>query len=212
MAILITPQNRYIYRDALESVFRLRHRVFNEWLEWDLPHDNGLECDQFDSDQALHFAVLDDNRKAIGTWRIMPTTAPYMTACVFPELFGDEDLPSDPAIWELSRFALDREPFKKDKLKLHSIAAELFVAVFEFSVAYGIAELLSVQNSYITPLANKLMGEPIWHGPTIQAGRTDATCYSYQPSLMHMHALRAEYGFSGPALEEFDVLGMRHAA
>lgn len=212
MAILITPQNRYIYRDALESVFRLRHRVFNEWLGWGLPHDNGMECDQFDSDHALHFAVLDNDRKAVGTWRIMPTTTPYLTQRVFPESFGDKEPPNDPAIWELSRFALDREPFKEDKFKLYSVAAELFVAISEFSVAYGISELLSLQDSFITPLANKLMGDAIWQGPTIQAGKTDATCYSYEPSLMRIHALRAKYGFSGPALEEFDVLGMRHAA
>ncbi|MBB4212470.1 N-acyl-L-homoserine lactone synthetase [Rhodothalassium salexigens DSM 2132] len=212
MTILITPQNRHRYAAELDGVYRLRHWTFNEWLGWGLAQREGREVDPYD-DQAIHFVKLADDGEVLSCWRAMPTTRPYMTLEVYPEVFGDREPPVSPDIWELSKFCTARYRLKDDKAATYRIIAEMTVAVTEFCVAYGVTELLSVQSAVVTRVANMFLGEPIWTGPTVWPGDTDATLYSYEPSLMQAHVLRARHGLAaGPSLDHFDVLGLKTVA
>ena len=208
---LVSPDTRFSYATAMDEVFRLRHRVFNEWLGWDLPSEGGLERDCYD-EAAYHFIAFGDDQSVLGTWRIMPTTGVYMTKESFPELFGDREAPQDESVWDLSRFAVDRWKLENNKPGLHRVMGGLGSAVFEFAIIHGIAELLSVQDSVITPIANQWLGDPVWHGPTLDAGTTDATCYGYEPKLERLFALRAQFKLNSPVIEQFQVFSQLRAA
>jgi len=95
----------HLARQVLEDVGRYRYRVFVKTLGWDLVTEDGLEKDQFDRADTLYLAARDDEGRIVGTARLLPTTSPYLLGEVFPELLGGAEVPRDPCIWELSRFA-----------------------------------------------------------------------------------------------------------
>ena len=201
---LITPENRQLFHKQLEAIFKLRHEVFNEWLGWDLPHVNGQEFDKYD-EWALHLSATDDAGTLLATWRLMPTTLPYLTAEAFPELLEKIGIISDPSVWDLSRFAVNRPALGANKALQERLLASMASAIYEFGLINGVAEYFSVQNSYITPLANRMLGDPVWQSDTIDTGATDATCYSYVPSMERLYSLRTQFRLSTPVLSQFQI-------
>lgn len=208
---LISSANRLLNEQIMDDVYRLRNRVFNGWLGWDLPTEDGKEQDVYDQD-AFHFVVTGEKQSVLGCWRIMPTEYAYMTQEVFPELFGERPPPKDKSIWDLSRFAVDRWKLAEDRDALERVLGALASAVFEFAITHGVAEMLSVQDPHITPIANRFLGDPVWSGPTLDAGATDATCYGYTPSLERLYALRTQFALGSPVIEAFQVCSRRMAA
>jgi N-acyl-L-homoserine lactone synthetase len=96
--------------DSLASGFavelaRYRHRVFVEMMGWELQCKDELEFDQFDRDDTRYVACRDDQGRMVGCARLLPTTAPYLLAEVFPQLLHGMAPPCSPEVWELSRFA-----------------------------------------------------------------------------------------------------------
>lgn len=88
-----------------EQIGHYRHEVFINQLGWELNTVNGMELDEFDGPDAVYVCSHDDDGQVSGVARLLPTTAPYLMEKVFPELWGGKQLPRDPEIWELSRFA-----------------------------------------------------------------------------------------------------------
>lgn len=88
-----------------EQMGYYRREVFINRLGWELNTTNGMELDEFDGPDAVYVCSHDDDGNVNGVARLLPTTAPYLMEKVFPELWGGKQLPRDPRIWELSRFA-----------------------------------------------------------------------------------------------------------
>lgn len=88
-----------------EQMGRYRREVFINQLGWELNTISGMELDEFDGPDAVYVCSHDEDGQVSGVARLLPTTAPYLMKKVFPELWGGKQLPRDPEIWELSRFA-----------------------------------------------------------------------------------------------------------
>lgn len=88
-----------------EQMGHYRREIFINRLGWELNTINGMELDEFDGPDAVYVCSHDDDGNVNGVARLLPTTAPYLMEKVFPELWGGKQLPCDPQIWELSRFA-----------------------------------------------------------------------------------------------------------
>ncbi|SUY92935.1 Acyl-homoserine-lactone synthase [Buttiauxella agrestis] len=98
------------YHDLLLSVFQLRHRVFKERLQWDVSSINGHEIDKFDIHDTKYIITTDTESNVKGCVRILPTTSPYMLSEIFPFLWQSESpIPCSASIYELSRFAFEKE-------------------------------------------------------------------------------------------------------
>lgn len=65
-----------------------------------------MERDYFDGLDPTYVLVKDEKDVVEGCRRVLPTTGPYMLNDVFPMLLRGEELSCDPAIWEVSRFAV----------------------------------------------------------------------------------------------------------
>jgi acyl homoserine lactone synthase len=89
-----------------EEMGQYRREVFINRLGWELKTTNGLELDGFDGPEAVYVCAHDDEGNVNGVARLLPTTGPYLMEKVFPSLWGGIDIPRDPTIWELSRFAM----------------------------------------------------------------------------------------------------------
>jgi acyl homoserine lactone synthase len=86
-------------------VAHYRHRVFVEQLGWRLEAKDGAETDQFDRPDTVYVMVEDELGNIAGCSRLLQTTHPYLLAEVFPQLLNGLPPPTDPTVWELSRFA-----------------------------------------------------------------------------------------------------------
>ncbi len=91
----------------MEEMHRLRFRVFKERLQWDVHTVSGMERDEFDDLDCIYILAFAETGCLVGTWRMLPTTGPYMLRDVFSDLMEDQALPCDRKIWECSRFAVE---------------------------------------------------------------------------------------------------------
>src|ERR1700733_3904624 len=92
----------------LFDMHRLRKRVFKDRMGWDVNvSPSGIETDQFDLPESIYLLALDDERRVIGNWRLLPTSGPTMIRDVWPQFLKTISMPRDDLVWEASRFAVN---------------------------------------------------------------------------------------------------------
>jgi N-acyl-L-homoserine lactone synthetase len=92
----------------LSSMQELRKDVFVRRRGWSLqpiPYIDAVEHDEYDTVDAVYLMLHDETARVTACARLLASTGPYMLREHFPQLLGNTAPPSDPAIWELSRFA-----------------------------------------------------------------------------------------------------------
>lgn len=143
--ILLHEPDHPLDEELLQQMFRLRHRIFKEYLRWDVASSNGMERDYYDTMSPVYCLCLDDSGEVIGCWRLMQTTRPYLLKDVFPNLLGDNPPPSGPTVWEASRFACCLE--KNANLSfggIREITSHLVAALLETGLVYGLERIVAV--------------------------------------------------------------------
>lgn len=156
-----------------ESMFQMRYRVFHERLRWDVKCSNGQESDQFDDDYSLYFVVADEEGAAQGSWRLRPTTLPYMMADVaaFDPLLHGARAPRAPRVWEISRFAVDTESDARGSFGFNAVARDLIRATTQFAVDNGIDQYVIVVSVAVERLLRNLGLKLDRYGPPVRIGR-----------------------------------------
>ena len=85
--IVIVPPGWYgEHGQLLREMHRMRYRVFKERLSWKVEVKDGEERDRFDDLNPVYVIALDEAEKVVGSWRLVPTTGPYMLRDVFSDL------------------------------------------------------------------------------------------------------------------------------
>lgn len=107
MQIRIAPRRAFASKELWE-MHTLRAKVFRGRLGWEVPVLSGMEIDGYDALEP-RYMLMRDGQTLRGCWRLLPTEGPYMLKDSFPQLLDGQDAPSDPHIWELSRFAIETE-------------------------------------------------------------------------------------------------------
>ena len=107
MQIRIAPRRAFASKELWE-MHTLRAKVFRGRLGWEVPALSGMEIDGYDALEP-RYMLMRDGDTLRGCWRLLPTEGPYMLKDSFPQLLDGQEPPSDPHIWELSRFALETE-------------------------------------------------------------------------------------------------------
>jgi acyl-homoserine lactone synthase len=97
------------YSDAvLRGMFAARKSVFVDLLKWDVPViDGAYEVDQFDNANACYLVLTDPDGQHIASARLLPTTRPHLLDSFYAGLC-EEPPPTGEAIFEITRFCLDR--------------------------------------------------------------------------------------------------------
>jgi acyl homoserine lactone synthase len=93
----------------MDSMFRLRARVFAQRLGWDVRVEQGREHDWFDLIGPRYLVAHSGGAQAqaLGCCRLLPSTGPNMLRDVFAGLLGVDSVPAAPDVLEVSRFAVD---------------------------------------------------------------------------------------------------------
>jgi acyl homoserine lactone synthase len=140
-------------------VTHYRHRVFVEQLGWRLDVQDGAETDQFDRSDTVYVMVEDEAGNIAGCARLLQTTRPYLLGEVFPQLLNGLPPPSDPTVWELSRFAaMDFNARAATPLAQfsNSATALLMRAAVDCAAARGAQRLITVSPVGIERLIRRL--------------------------------------------------------
>ena len=145
MIHVISSANRHLYEGIIEHHFRLRHEVFVNERQWKaLERPDKREIDAYDNEDTIYLLALEADR-VIGGHRLYPTTKPTMIAEVFPHLASLRGAPSDPLIWEWSRYFIVKDR-RESRLNL-----ELMAAAQEFALEEGIAQVSAVMETWWLP-------------------------------------------------------------
>lgn len=129
-----------------EQIGHYRREVFINQLGWELNTVNGMELDEFDGPDAVYVCSHDEDGQVSGVARLLPTTAPYLMEKAFPQLWGGKQLPHDPKIWELSRFAA-ASPYPSGAIEHQASAqhaSELLRNVMRVGLMLGAQTLVTV--------------------------------------------------------------------
>ncbi len=147
----------------LFDMHRLRKRVFRDRMGWEVRiNPEGLEVDQFDLPDTVYLLALDDARRVIGSWRLLPATGPTMIRDVWPQFLGSIELPRDPHVWEASRFAVDSPEGASEKslAQVSRAVQELFCGLTELCLLCRIREVFTLYDMRIARLLKRLDCHP----------------------------------------------------
>ncbi|MDZ7281340.1 autoinducer synthase [Sphingomonas sanguinis] len=141
MIQLIRNVPRPLEHPMLRRMFAARKAVFVDLLGWDVPVVDGrLELDQFDDGEARYLVVTDAAGAHRASARLLPTTRPHLLDTLFPALCAD-DPPTGPAIFEITRFCLDRS---LDARARRTARDALVVALVDHALAHGITRYTAI--------------------------------------------------------------------
>ncbi len=114
--VTLNMSDSHLYGTAFYDYLRLRKRFFVDALGWDIPHDDEVEMDQYDTPQAHYSIVLKEGR-VVGGARTMPTSSSwgnytYMLRDAVEGKIGS--IPADliagitasPLVWECTRIVI----------------------------------------------------------------------------------------------------------
>ena len=201
MMQLITSDCYGEFADELAAMHRLRHRVFKERLEWDIQTSGDMEVDEFDALHPAYLLLRGEDRQVRGCVRFVPTTGPTMLRDVFPTLLGGLPAPSNPAIWESSRFALDLDGGPSSTSRgLAGATFELFAAMIEFGLAHGLTDIVTVTDARL----ERILRRAAWPLRRISEpqplGKTLTVAGYLEVSVDCLARVRAAGGLKGPVL------------
>lgn len=155
MIFVIDGLNEHRFPDLLTEVFRLRARVFQDRLGWDVNVVNGCEADRFDKLNPAHIVSINDQGEVVGCMRLLQTTGPHMLSDVFSCLLDDEPAPRSSTLWEATRFCVDTERLTdgKHRNSISYITSEIMIAAFEYAMTAGVTDAVAV----IDPVMNRVL-------------------------------------------------------
>lgn len=159
---------------ALDGMFRLRNEVFKERLKWDVTTAAGKERDLFDDLDPVYI-VCEEDGEVLGSWRLLPTTGPYMLKDVFPELLHGTPAPVAKDVWEISRFAVSKRVAGNNSLgTIRKVTNMLLEQLFTFADHRGISRIVAVTDIRFERILKRAGLLTNRFGPPLQVGVTKA--------------------------------------
>lgn len=155
MIIVIDALNKHRFEGILDDMYKLRARVFEGRLGWDVKVRDGREIDAFDALDPAHVVCLDDDGDVVGCMRLLQTTGPHMLADVFHSLLDDEPPLRSAQIWEATRFCVDTRKLAGGKTRnsISYVTSEVMIGAFEYAREAGVLDAVAV----IDPVMNRVM-------------------------------------------------------
>lgn len=155
---ILSFANIHQHGELFANLFRARRQSFIVQKNWDLPEEDGMEFDQYDTPQSRWIAIHGDNdAQVLGGFRMTPTTArcgvySYMIRDAALGMLGGSiprdllwgDAPVDPNIWECTRVFVDADVAQSLRRKLHFRMVE---AMMQASRDLGAEQLVALTDA-----------------------------------------------------------------
>lgn len=155
MIIIIDALNRHRFGELLDDMYKLRARVFQDRLGWEVDVRDGKEIDDFDALNPAHVVCLDEDGDVVGCMRLLQTTGPHMLADVFPSILDGEPPLRSSRVWEATRFCVDTKKLTGDKKRnsISYVTSEVMTGAFEYAREAGVLDAVAV----IDPVMNRVL-------------------------------------------------------
>lgn len=155
MIIIIDGLNKHRFKHVLEEMYKLRARVFQGRLGWDVSVEDDMERDLFDVLNPAHVVCLDQDGDVVGCMRLLQTTGPHMLADVFYSILDGEPPLRSAQTWEATRFCVDTQKLKGDKTRnsISYVTSEVMIGAFEYAQKAGVLDAVAV----IDPVMNRVL-------------------------------------------------------
>lgn len=142
MVQVIEGRDRARHAKLFETIFRARYETFVVNRCWSLPARNGLEIDQYDTEQAVYFVDIDETGHLQGAVRLTPTTVASLTADYYPHLSDGGTALRDPFVYEGTRYIAS--PREKTAESNRVVKARILGAMTEWAWSFGIRHIQTV--------------------------------------------------------------------
>lgn len=145
--------------ELLESMFRMRYEVFHERLNWEVKVALGQERDEYDDPHSVYvLGVREHDGAVFASWRVRPTSVPYMLRDTFPVLLGSKEAPASDLAWEVSRFAVRRGVENDDGVMcgFNYFTRQLFAHTVKWAFERGIHRGIWVTTLAVERMARRL--------------------------------------------------------
>jgi acyl homoserine lactone synthase len=152
LQIKIAARREFQSKDLWE-MHTLRAKVFRGRLGWEVPVLSGMEIDGYDALEPMYMLMKEPGGGLRGCWRLLPTEGPYMLKDSFAQLLDGQAAPSDPDIWELSRFALETDG--ASRFGFAQVTMEAIEAVIRFAHEQGMKRYVTVTTTAIERLLRR---------------------------------------------------------
>jgi acyl-homoserine lactone synthase len=137
-----------LYESYFDPYFRLRHEIYvkqRKWMALDRP--DGLEKDQFDTDDAVYLFCIDGGQ-LIGAMRALPTLMPTLMSDIFPYLNIRGPIRRQD-VFELSRVFVI--PERRGEHAGPRVEMLLLTAIMEYGISIGLTGFSIVLESWWLP-------------------------------------------------------------
>jgi N-acyl-L-homoserine lactone synthetase len=171
--------------DLIPKVHQLRRKVFKERLNWDVTIINGMEFDEFDTDDAQYILLQNKASQVVGCARLVPTVKPYLLGNVFPNLIEGPVIRSQ-KIWEISRFAVDQNEANEEATAL------LLIGILEFGISRGLSHYVSMSDTRVEPVLRNIGWSPKRLGASIYTGTERSVGEIFEVSSNVLNEIRSK--------------------
>lgn len=189
MQALAIPADRHDeVSQLLDAMHRLRARVFQGRMAWEVDARDGREADAFDHLRPTYVLAVSSTDDVVGCARLLPATGPTMLSTMFPDLGPAGILTPHAGMIESSRFCVDTSLGEgRAGGALHEATLTMFAAIIEWSMTNGFREVVTGTDVRIERILKragwpmKRLGEPRRIGSTIAiAGLLPADQMSFE--------------------------------
>lgn len=186
--------------DLLSQMHRLRARVFQDRLDWDVTVCGDMEIDLYDADDATYILLIFEN-EVVGHARLLPTTGPNMLADTFPMLLGNVAPPCSPVIVESSRFCIDTSRVTtRARRAMRQATFFLLAGILEWALDRQQRAIATVTDTRM----ERILRQAGWSlerlGAPLLIGATEAVAGLLPVSRQTLLTIRGAGGIAGPVL------------
>ncbi|MEI2302163.1 acyl-homoserine-lactone synthase [Ensifer sp. MJa1] len=203
MIRILNGKTRAQHPQAVDDMFRLRKRVFHDFLKWDVKTEGEWEIDNYDTANPLYvLSHAPDTGRLRGSLRLLPTLGPNMLDDTFPILLGDNPEIRSASVWESSRFCIEPDISQdRSSNQVTVAAAELMCGVGELGLASGISHIVTVTDVFLERMFRRMgcPGERIADPHRIGSVFAVAVAWEVTPDLLER--MKAVAAIEGTVLE-----------
>lgn len=174
--IKIASRKDFASKDLWE-MHRLRTKVFNDRMGWEVPIIGGMEIDGYDALDPYYLMIREPGKELRGCMRVLPTVGPYMLKDTFPELLYGHPAPENPKILELSRFAVEAE--EQQAFGFSELTMDVTREIVRFGDRMGIERYVTVTTPSIERMMRRAGLAVTRYGPPIRIGVENAVALDF---------------------------------
>jgi len=175
MLFIVDALNKDKYLPLVEEMYRLRARVFNDRLGWEVSVEHGMEIDEFDYLDPAYVIGLNHAGDVVSCVRALQTTGPHMLSDVFYDILDGQPPLRSATLWESTRFCVDTARLSDRSDSVSHAMCEIMIGSLEFAMNSGIEDIITVIDPIIDRLLKRTDNAPYdYVGHKVRFGKTHA--------------------------------------